>query len=169
METWSIEIGQTPFVMVQVKIFSPKPILEIAEFGSAALAIVPVPDTKAQEPVPIDGVFPDKVALSKQTVWSFPATAVVGASFRVIVTSAKFVGQLPLLMVQRKTFGPIAKSVTPELFNAVLVIVAPPLTTVQVPVPESGCIAFKLVAVAHTVWSNPAFAILGSGFLVIVT
>ena len=57
-----------PLVIVQVKVFTPvvKPITP--EFGSSGSVTVAVPAVTVHVPVPIVGVFADKVAVGEQIV-----------------------------------------------------------------------------------------------------
>ena len=59
---------QVPFVMVHLKVFTPvvKPVTP--EFGSFTLVTIAVPAMTVQAPVPISGVFADKVAVGEQIV-----------------------------------------------------------------------------------------------------
>ena len=69
---------QVPFVIVQVKVFTPvvKPVTP--EFGSSGSVTEAVPAVTVQVPVPITGVFAANVAVAEQMVWSIPASDTVG-------------------------------------------------------------------------------------------
>ena len=67
-----------------------------------------------------------------------PAFAVVGSADTLISTSSVLAVQLPLLIVQRNVAVPAVKPVTPDVAEDGVVIVAVPLTTLQLPVPTDG-------------------------------
>lgn len=76
--TSSAEGAHTPFEIVQrittVPVLKP----EIVAAGLVGLLKVAVPETIDQSPVPVIGVFPERVWLLAHTDWSTPALAVVG-------------------------------------------------------------------------------------------
>ena len=78
--TSSVDIAQTPFVMVHLNVFAPTPKPVSPDVGVDGVVIVPVPVIKVHAPVPINGVFPARDVLSRQIVWSEPALAVVGTA-----------------------------------------------------------------------------------------
>ena len=86
---------------VQRKVFGPfdKPLTD--EVGLFAFANVPVPPTTVHVPVPEVGVFPAKLAVVAQFIWSIPAFEVVSTS-NVITTSSVEAVQGVLEIVQRK-------------------------------------------------------------------
>ena len=67
---------QVPFVIVQVKVFTPMLIPVTPEFGSVGKVTVPVPAVTVQTPVPSTGVFAAKVAVGLQIVWCSDACRV---------------------------------------------------------------------------------------------
>ena len=73
-------------------------------------------------------------------------------------------------MVQRKVaLVPTGTPLTAEVAEPGLAIVAVPLITVQVPVPEVGTFPARVkVPVPQEVWSNPALAIEG-GVTIVTT
>ena len=86
---------------------------------------------------------------------------------RVIVTSSKLAVQGALLIVQRNTFAPTARFVTPLVGDPGVVTVAPPLITVHAPVPTVAVLPARVAVVAHTPWSVPAAAVVGTPATVI--
>ena len=135
-----------------------KPVMP--ELGELAEVIVAVPETKDQEPVPTDAMFPDNVAvLMLQAVISAPALAVVGLSLLVMVISSNVAAQGALVMVQRNTFAPTPNPVIPELAALGEVIVPVPETSVHDPVPAVGVFPARVAVVAQINWSVPAAAV----------
>ena len=86
-----------------------------------------------------------------------------------MVTSSEEDGHVPFEMVQRKTFAPVPKPVTPELEEFGDVIVPVPETSVHVPVPTAGGFPASVVEDAQIVWSGPAEAVVGTGSRVMTT
>jgi hypothetical protein len=67
-----------------------------------------------------------------------------------------------LEVVQRKTYKTPVDPEKPEVGLEGVAIVPPaPLTMLQAPVPEEGALAAKVVEVAQSTWSGPAFAAVG--------
>ncbi len=93
----------------------------------------------------------------------------VGDSSLVIVTESFEAGHDPLVIVQTKLFAPTDNPVTPDVGSLGVVTVALPAITVHAPVPTVGVLPANVVAVEHTVWSDPAFAVVAGVSLVIVT
>jgi hypothetical protein len=75
--------------------------------------------------------------------------------------------QVPLVIFHLKTFAPVPKAVTVVVGLVGVVIVPLPLTNDQVPVPTEGVFA-AMVAVAHTVWFGPAFAVVTLASMVMI-
>src|SRR6266849_5184659 len=93
-----------------------------------------------------------------------------GDGLRVMVTSEVESVQVPLWIVQRKTFAPKPRAVTPEFGLLGVVIVALPLTSVHVPVPTVGLLPARVaVLVSQKAWSVPAAAVVGVRSRVMVT
>ena len=65
-------------------------------------------------------------------------------------------------------FAPFARAVTPEVGEAGVVIVPPPLNRVQIPAPTVAVLPAKVAVFTHIVWAGPATATVGNGFTVIV-
>ena len=80
-----------------------------------------------------------------------PAFDTVGLRSRCTDTVELEFGQLPLPIVHCKTFTPGFNAVKPVLNKFGEVMVAPPDTTLHVPVPTAGLFPFKVATVAHTV------------------
>jgi len=70
-------------------------------------------------------------------------------------------GQDALLIVQTNVFAPTESPVTPEVGLPGVVTVAVPAMTVHAPVPTDGVLPANVVVAAHTVASDPAFAVVG--------
>ena len=73
---------------------------------------------------------------------------IVADGVTLIVTLSVDEAQGRFATVQRNTFAPTAKPVTPEFGADGVVIVPVPLTKVQVPVPAVGVLAAKVVLLA---------------------
>ena len=137
--------------IVQRKIFVPTPRSVIVVLCDVGATIVPVPEISVHMPVPVTGVFAAIVVTESQSVWSGPAAATVGAGSRVIVTSSKDGGQVPFVIVHRKTFAPTLNPVTPELGELGEPIVPVPEISVHVPVPVDGVFPASVVDPAQSV------------------
>ena len=118
--------------------------VDVAEF---MLVIVAVPLIKVQVPVPTDAALAAKVKLALlHCAWSAPAAAGVGAASLVSVTSSNVL-QVPLTMVQLRTAVLlVGTAVTPELYKDGSAIVAVPLTTAHVPVPDIAALPARVKA-----------------------
>jgi len=141
-------LAQVPLDTVQVKIFAPtaKPLtVVVAEFE--LLKVKPAP---VQVPVPTVGTVAPKVAVVKQSVWLLPALDTEGLASLLIVTLLVEGVQLPLDIVQVKTFAPTVKPVTPEAGEVGFVIVAPDVV-VHIPEPTRAALPPKIVLSAHNV------------------
>ena len=149
--TSSVDIAQTPFVIVQRKVFAPTPKPVIPEVGDDGVVIVPVPVINVHAPVPIIGEFPAKVAVVEQTVWSGPALDVVGTASLLIITSSVDIAHTPFVIVQRNVFAPTPKPVMPEVGDVGVVIVPVPVINVQAPVPIAGIFPARVAVVEQTV------------------
>jgi hypothetical protein len=117
----------------------------------AGAAIVPVPETRVQIPVPTDGLFPVRIAEGDeiQTVWSAPANAVDGkASTNTIIVSCDE-AQTPLLIVHTKTLDPTAVPATLLEGDEGVKIVPEPENLAQIPFPITGLFAFSVVPPAE--------------------
>ena len=68
MVTWSVDGGQVPLVMVHWKILAPtlNPVTE--DVGELGVVMLPVPETKVQIPLPIEGTFPAKELVEEHIV-----------------------------------------------------------------------------------------------------
>jgi hypothetical protein len=160
--TSSVDVAQVLLEVVQ-RIVTDEPIVKpvIVEVGDEGVVMVAVPATTVHTPVPIEGVLPDRVVVvTLHKFWSSPASAVVGGSATFIITSSVLIPQPPLVMVHLSVAEvPGTKPVSPDVGEAGVVIVAMPLTTVHVPVPEAGIFPARVaIAVLHKFWSGPAFA-----------
>ena len=124
----------------------PAVILVTAEVGDPGVAIVAVPDTTVQTPVPVVAMFPAKVKLSSaHWLISTPALAVVGCAWLVRTTLDWLAVQLPLEIVQvNVALFPAVMPVTVVVASEGLVIVAVPDVTVHRPVPFVGTFPAKV-------------------------
>jgi hypothetical protein len=93
----SVEAGQLPFVIRHSNTWMPDSPFTVVT-GSFSDVISAFPLISSHFPVPINGVFPYKVAAVAQVVWLLPASAMVGNSSRVIITVEEEAGQTPLLI-----------------------------------------------------------------------
>jgi predicted RNA methylase len=149
--TVSFVAGHTPLVIVQTKLFNPTLRFVTPDAGSAGVVTAAVPARTVHTPVPTEAVFPAKVAVVEQIVWSGPAFATVGDSSRVTVTVSIVAGQTPLLIVQTKLFAPRLRFVTPDAGSPGVVTFALPARTVQTPVPAVAVLPARVAEVAQTV------------------
>ena len=108
----------------------------IVDEGEDGVVIVAVPLTTLQRPVPVVGVVPASVKDPLlHCSCPLPASAVVACASLVSTTSS-VEEQVPLVIVQRSVaLVPAGTPVTPEVAEEGVVMVAVPLTTLQVPVP----------------------------------
>ena len=137
---------QVPLVIVQRRVAEVPAVTpvtpEVAELG---VVIVAEPLTKLQTPEPTLGVLPASVKeLMLQFTRSVPADAgVTAASF--VSTTSSVDEQVPLVVVQRRVaLVPAGTPVTLEVAEEDVVIVAVPLTTVQVPEPVVGTLPARV-------------------------
>ena len=140
--TLSTEV-QAPLVIVHARVAAEPagtPVTpEVLELG---VVIVAVRLTTLQAPVPTEGEFPARVKLPLlQLFKSEPALEVVGTALFVKTTVLAEVGQLPLDIVQRRVALLPAETVTLEVGDDGVEMVAVPLATVQAPVPITGVFA----------------------------
>lgn len=134
------------------------------DVGDDGVVTVAVPAITVHVPVPETGVFAANVAVViLHNNWSGPASAVVGGGSIVIVIISEEEAQAPLEIVHCNVAElPITRSVTPEVGEEGVVIVAVPDTTDQVPVPTAGVFPANIVVVtSHKFWSGPASAAVG--------
>src|SRR5437867_12844731 len=86
-----------------------------------------------------------------------------------MVTVSRDGEQTPLLIVQTNVFAPVDKPVTPEVGEPGVVTVALPAITVHTPLPTEGVLPARVAVAEQTVWSDPAFDVVGDSSRVIVT
>ena len=151
---------QVPFVAVQTKVLRPgcKPVTFV--FGAVGTEIVvnAPPWEIDQIPVPIAPGLTVMASFSEQT--SLLASTLKSLGSLLITSTSSKASQFPLVIVQRKVFGPCAKFVTPESKAVSSVTVLPPKGTVHFPVsPNWGTPALRVTTFEQTVWSKPAFAV----------
>ena len=109
---------------------------------------------------------PDPALINEADANAVPPTV---AGSTVIVISSVEGAQMPLLIVHLKVFMPTDKPVTPEPGSPGVVTVPEPAITVQLPVPTPGGLPANVAVVEQTVWSDPAFAVVGASSRLIVT
>jgi hypothetical protein len=102
-------------------------------------------------PIPVAGTLPAKVVVVPQIEKSAPALATVGVAVLIIVTSSVEEVQGAFAIVHLNTLLPIARAVTSEVGELGVVTEAPPLITVQVPVPITAVFPAKVAVAAQTV------------------
>ena len=69
------------------------------ENANVGVVMVPIPETKVHNPVPITGVFPASVKKLAQIVCEVPALEIVGFASCVIATVELELGQTPFEIV----------------------------------------------------------------------
>jgi hypothetical protein len=173
ISTSSKESTQLPLLIVHLKV-AVLPIVKpvIPEFGDEGEVMVALPPTTVHVPVPAAGVLPASVVVvTLQRFWFVPAFAVVGVWYELMVTSDVLDGQEPLEIVHRsRELPPIVKPVTPDVGEDGVVTEAVPDITDQLPVPTVGVFPARVVVVVlHKFWLDPALAVVGNAWFVIVT
>jgi hypothetical protein len=168
MITGSLAEGHGAFEIVHVNVLAPTPRPVTPEVGDVGVVMLPEPPVSVHTPVPVTGVFPASVAVVAQTVWSGPALGAVGGAVLIIVIASVDGVQAPLLIVHTNVLVPTLRPVTPEVGEPGEVTVADPAVTVHAPVPTVAVLPASVAVVAQTVWSGPAFAVVGAGVTVIV-
>lgn len=164
---------QVPLVMVHLKVVVlPGSKSVIAVTAELLTATVQDPLRMLHAPVPTPGVFADiAVAVTLQSSWSGPASAVVPVWSTVITTSSLAEMQLPLEMVHLNTaLVPGTNPVMAVVGLAGVVMVAVPDCNVQLAVPIRAVFADNAVEVRlQRVWSAPASAVVGISDMRILT
>ena len=136
MTTVSVTGVHTPLLTDQIKVLAPMPKLLTVVLGLLGVRMVPEPPSSDQAPVPTVGVTAVRVTELEQIFWSGPALGALGAVLRVMTTVLLEGAQGPLVMVHCKVAEvPTGIPVTVLVGELGLVMLAVPLTTVQVPVP----------------------------------
>jgi hypothetical protein len=87
----------------------------------------------------------------------------------VIVTVSLEAGHVPFVIVQTNVLAPSDNPVTPEVGEPGVVTVELPAITVHAPEPTVGALPARVAVVSQTVWSGPAFDVVGFSSRVIVT
>jgi hypothetical protein len=151
MTTSSMEGVQPAPLIVHLKVAVPAISPVTPDVGLAGVVMVAVPVTTVHAPVPLVGVLPARVAVAAHTVWSAPALEAVSPPLTLMITSSVDDVQGELLIVHLKVLAPTPNPVTPEVALVGVVIVAVPVTTLQVPVPAAGVLPARVVVVAHMV------------------
>jgi hypothetical protein len=174
-----LESGHGGFDIVHFNTTGPvPPVCVKVAFGVVAFGLnVPVPPLITHQlPVPTLGVLPPSpdVVPPEQIVCGPPAVAVVGGWLIVMVTVALESVQGGLDIVHFKTTGPVPVWCVKVALAVVafgLNVPAPPLITVQVPVPTLGVLPPNPAVVpnAQIVCGPPTVAVLPGWLIVIVT
>src|SRR5690606_3778279 len=139
------------------------------------VTMVAVPLTSSHTPLPTAGLLPAIVNVpSLQFSWSGPATEAEGGAWLVRTISSKLSVHVPLEIVQRsRAKSPAGTPVTVVVGEDGFVIVTlpAPSSTVQVPVPTTGVLAFRRnVPLLHcSICGSPASATVGDAWLVRTT
>jgi hypothetical protein len=167
--TWSrwiatvdVDVAHTPFVIDHSKTFVPTLRLFAMEGLDELVATDADPVSTDQIPIPTTGVFAERVTAVAHTVRFWPALATVGAWSRWMAIVDIDTGHTPFVIDHSKTFVPTIRLFAVEVFNELLVTVADPVSTDQLPTPTTGALAERVTAVAQTVRFWPAFALVGS-------
>src|SRR5215213_1680410 len=175
--TSAVASGHDVLDTVHLRVIVPVPVAWVnVAFGSLALgANVPVAPPVTIDHVPVAppvGVLPPSPAVvpSAQIVCGPPALA-VGCWLTVTVTSANESGHGGLAMVHLSTMGPVPLVCVKVAFGALsfgVNVPAPPLCTVQAPVPIDGLLPPRpeVVPNAQMVCGPPTVAVVG-GFLTV--
>src|SRR5258707_8980420 len=169
MVTVSLVVGQVPFVIVQTNEFAPRVNPVTPDVGELGVVTVAPPAITVHAPEPGEGVLPASVAVVEQTVWSGPAFAAMPSVSRLIVTVSLDGGHDAFVIVQTNVFAPLDSPVTPDVGFPGAVTDALPVITVHAPVPTVGVFPARVAVGPHTVWSGPAFAVVGASSRIIVT
>ena len=166
----SLDGGHDALLIVHTNVLAPGVSPVTPDAGLFGVVTEAPPAITLHIPVPTAGVFPARVAVATaHTPWSVPALAVVGDASRVIVTVSLDDVHPGLPIVQTNVFAPTERPVTPEVGLPAVVTDAVPAITVQAPVPTVGVFPASDEVGEQTVWSGPAFAVVGEEPLVIVT
>lgn len=142
---------------------------------SWAVLVLGEPARMDHAPVPWVGVLAAKVVetLVMQMVWSGPAFEAVVAGVMLMLTSAVLATQGLLLIVHRRTTGPVPPVCVKveEPLLALLNVPVPPLTTLHWPVPVPGVLPPNEAEVpeAQIVCVPPTVAVVGVPATVITT
>ena len=162
----SLLLRQLPLLTVQRSVaLVPEGTPVMVVVRKDAFVIVAVPPTRLHAPTPTVGAvaFIVKDPVLHCCISATPASAVLGLSWFVIITSSVLFGQLPLLIVHlRVALLPNGTPVTPLVSELMLVTLAVPPITLHVPVPVVAVFAAKVkFPLLHCGISMPAFATVG--------
>ena len=149
--TVSPDAGHDALLIVQTNEFVPTLNPVTGEVGLPGVVTKAPPAMTVHTPVPLVGVLAANVAEAAHTPKSAPASAVVGAWSRVIITVSFDDGHEPLLIVHTNVFAPTLRPVTPDAGLPGVVTDAPPPTTVHVPVPTEAVFPASVAVDAQTV------------------
>jgi hypothetical protein len=172
IETSEVLGVHVPFVIVHLKTEVPPMVSPVTPELCWVLEVtLTEPDTTDQEPVPIAGMFPAKVAtVVLHSVWLVPALAVVGGwTLYMVISSSE--GAHPPLDIDHLNLivSPAVKAVMVVPGSAGSVMVAAPEITVHKPVPVAGLFPAKVAeAWLQRFWSGPALDAVGRAATVIV-
>lgn len=125
-----------------------------ADVGEPTVVTVAVPLNTLHAPVPITGVLPNSaLVVTLHNVWSLSALEVVGNSSTWILNVSTVGEQPPSLIVHVKVaVAPMVKLLIVVVGELTDAIVAAPVSTFHVPVPDGGVFpAIVVVVVLHSV------------------
>ena len=139
--TLSVVDGQFPLAIVHFNMLvapAVKPVMP--DVSLCSVVMIAEPDTTLHVPTPMAAVFPvSAVVAMLHSVWSAPASAVVGNALLVMVMLSALVEQPGDTTIHVSvTFVPAVKPVTVVVGDRGVVIVAVPLVSVHVPTPTVG-------------------------------
>jgi hypothetical protein len=167
-------LPQELLLIFHLKVYAPAINPDTALFGNNGFAIVtpPGPAVCVHDPVPITGMFPARVVVVPQTLWSGPAFAVVAAAEIVTVIVSRVIVHAFRVIDHSKVEVPLLRPVTVVLFCEGDVIAAGvPVSCAQFPEPRPGELAAIVIVVLpegkH--WSGPARAGIGPTTAFVVT
>src|SRR5690606_497790 len=137
-----------PFEIVQrnTYVVPAVPVNVVAGSASSAKEPAPSPLTTLHSPVPTTGVLAASVADVPHTLWSGPASAMVGVlRSNVISTSSELAAQTPFDIVHRSVYvvPPTPENVV-EGFVGSARIPPAPFTIVHIPVPTPGVLPARV-------------------------
>ena len=154
----SEDAAHTPFEIVHLKTLFPMESPDTPEVGEVALSKIAVPEITVHVPIPIIGELASSVAVVAQIVWSVPASAIVGFSSIVIITSSEETKSTPSKnWYANVTELPTISVIVVDVALGSL-IVAVPFTTTQSEVKPEGSFPITVALLEQIFWSKPASA-----------
>jgi hypothetical protein len=158
MVTLSNDAAHTPLEIVHLKTLFPNESPETLVFARFGLPKVAVPEITVHVPIPMVGELAASVAVVAQIVWSVPASAIVGFSSIVIITSSEETKSTPSKnWYANVTELPTISVIVVDVALGSL-IVAVPFTTTQSEVKPEGSFPITVALLEQIFWSKPASA-----------